>query len=170
MLPDSIAKKWFKPVSSFPLEVFRFLLGLSLLAFFIRWYFSGRFEAFYIKPDFHFSYDWLPQLPTLSEGQSYFLLVLLILSSLAIVLRWWVKWAALLILLCFGYFFFLEKALYNNHYYFILLLSGWLFVVYDGKKRATFIRPELIPAWKLWAFRLQVITVYFFGGIAKSHI
>lgn len=167
MVPEKIFKSWFKPTPSFPLEAFRFLLGIAYLVFFVRWYLSGRFEALYIKPEFHFRYDWFFPLPELSEAQSYFLLILLVLASIAIILRWRVRWAGLTILLGFGYFFFLEKGMYNNHYYFMLLLAAWLMVVFDGKPSKFPIQAELIPQWKLWVFRVQIIIVYFFGGIAK---
>lgn len=84
-----------------------------------------------------------------------------------------------------------EKGRYNNHYYLDVLLAA-LLVVTDahtalsaasifslnsggsgqgaGCRLSTWWRHQralTIPVWQLWAFRLQVVLVYVYGGLAK---
>ncbi|MCB0226429.1 MAG: HTTM domain-containing protein, partial [Anaerolineae bacterium] len=55
-----------QPVSILPLVVFRVLFGLLMLASTIRFMANGWIEAFYLKPEFHFTYygfSWVKPLP-----------------------------------------------------------------------------------------------------------
>ena len=86
-----------------------------------------------------------------------------------------------------------EKSRYNNHYYLDVLLAVLVAGtdvhrafsvssmpcwhtearVTEGVKREEFSswyrrqRALTVPAWQLWAFRLQVLLVYVYGGVAK---
>ena len=86
-----------------------------------------------------------------------------------------------------------EKSRYNNHYY-LDVLFAILIVVTDsytalsvtslpcwradtrntsdtgGRNLAAWCRSQralTVPAWQLWAFRLQVLLVYLYGAVAK---
>ena len=67
-----------------------------------------------------------------------------------------------------------EKSRYNNHYYLDCLLAG-LFAATDAHAALSVDRalqqppeaPATIPAWQLWAFRLQLLLAYMYGALAK---
>ncbi len=149
------------------LPIFRIILGLVYTFFFSRMILRGKFEAVFIDSQFHFAYDWLPSLPIFPAWLIWTLGVGLILSGILISLNQMVKLAFAFVFLVFGYFFFLEKALYNNHYFLLWLFSLIGFLIFPNSGSMDPRNSEAMELWKLWAFRAQIMMVYFFGGIAK---
>ena len=163
-----------KGSSIYSLAFFRFAFGLLMSIALTRFIFKGWISDFYEKPAFFFSYygfSWAspPPQPFL-DGIYYLLLLLAILIMLGLFFRP----AIVLFFLFFTYTELWDKAVYLNHYYLISLLSfqmafmpmnavASLDCLFGSRRR---------PARKSGFFcssllKMQVGSVYFFGGIAK---
>ncbi len=149
------------------LSYFRIILGLSYFIFFLRLVIRKKFSGVFIKPDFLFAYDWLPELPVFRGEVMWMIMAGLLLSSLLIVFNRLVRVAFLFVFVGFGYFFFLEKALYNNHYFLLWLMALWGFIVFENKGPLEPWQSGPTEAWRYLILKGQVMMVYFFGGIAK---
>ena len=148
-------------------SLFRILLGLLYFIFFLRLIIRKKFTGAFVKVDFHFSYDWLPGFPLLSGEIMWLIMGGLLVSCLLIMGNRLVKYAFAFIAIGFGYFFFLEKALYNNHYFLIWLLAFWGVFIFDNHGPLEPRKSQSVAAWRYWTLKLQILMVYFFGGIAK---
>ena len=73
----------------------------------------------------------------------------------------------------FTYVELLDKTFYLNHYYFVSLLSFLLVFLPLNARLALDVRLGVrprqarVPAWTLYAVRLQLALVYVFAGVAK---
>ena len=67
----------------------------------------------------------------------------------------------------------INQAIYLNHYYLIALLAFLLVISPAGRaysldaRHRPDLRVDRIPAWMLFALRLQIGVVYFYAGVAK---
>ena len=99
------------------------------------------------------------------------LIILLMISCILIVLGKLYRYAMAFFFLGFSYIFLLDKAYYNNHLYLICLIALlMIFIPADRnivrtKKDAS--QRKDIKKWHLLVLKLQIVIVYFFGGIAK---
>lgn len=167
-------KAWLEqPVSSLPLALFRMAFGLLMLVSTVRFILRGWIHEFYLAPQVHFSYlgfGWVKPLPELGL---YAVFALLLLSSLFIIFGLFYRLSMLSFFLLFSYVELLDKTYYLNHYYFVSLLSFLLLFLPLNRTLALDVRLGLaqrssfVPAWTLYAIRLQLALVYFFAGIAK---
>jgi vitamin K-dependent gamma-carboxylase len=162
-----------KPIGIYPLVYFRILFGLLMFcegvgAVLINWV-----QEHYVEPTYHFGYiglDWIKPLP--GNGMVY-LYLLMALLGLLIMVGWRYKLSSFLFFLLFGYSFFCEKTHYLNHHYLIFLISGLMVLLPAHRKLSLDVerRPELesevAPQWTLWLFRIQLLLVYFYAGVAK---
>ena len=161
-------------VSLAPLAGFRVAFGLLVFGATVRFWAHGWIEELYVKPRFFFSYygfEWLPRLPAMAL---YGVFGLLALSALGVALGAFYRWSAGLLLLTFGYVELLDKTNYLTHYYYVTLAAALLAVLpahrgwsVDARRRGAGWATATVPAWMLWAVKLQVASVYFFGGVAK---
>ena len=175
----------------YALAFFRLIFGLLMLVAELRFIDRGWITSFYVKPQFFFTFygfDWITPLPEpYLHGVFYGLVILSCLITLGLLYRF----AIIAFFLTFTYIELLDKSVYLNHYYQVSLLAFlmcWLpmnrvFSV-DSllHKKFSFYRllslsfapfssaPRRLAAFiynPIWALRLQVGSVYFFGGIAK---
>ncbi|MCB0164626.1 MAG: HTTM domain-containing protein [Anaerolineae bacterium] len=162
-----------QPVSILPLVVFRVLFGLLMLAGTIRFVANGWIEAFYLKPEFHFTYygfAWVKPLPGVGL---YLVFGLVAVAALFIALGFMYRAAIIVFFLLFTYTELLDKTYYLNHYYFISLLTFLLIFLplHRSGSLDSWLWPALktgvVPRWTLFAIRLQLALVYVFAGIAK---
>lgn len=173
----SLTERLFEPVDIDFLAYFRVLFG-AVMVYQVLSYFmiapGGRtyLTDYYIRP-FHFHYYGFEWVRPWSGGGMH--LHMAVLAALAAGIMFGVLYRVSSLLFCFGwvYFFLLDRAYYQNHYYLVCLLSGWMAVFpahrefsLDASMRPS-IRASTIPAWILWALRIQLGIPYFFGGIAK---
>ncbi|MCB0179635.1 MAG: HTTM domain-containing protein [Anaerolineae bacterium] len=162
-----------QPVSILPLVVFRVLFAMLMLASTIRFVANGWVEAFYLKPEFHFTYygfSWVKPLPGVGL---YLVFGLVALAALFIALGFMYRAAIIAFFLLFTYTELLDKTYYLNHYYFISLLSFLLIFLplHRSGSLDSWLWPALktgvVPRWTIFAIRVQLGLVYVFAGIAK---
>ncbi|MDX5481140.1 MAG: HTTM domain-containing protein [Hymenobacteraceae bacterium] len=166
-------KQLFKPISIYPLVYFRILFGLLMFCEGVGGVLIGWVQEHYTETTYNFGYiglEWIKPLP--GQGMVYLYLLMALLGFL-IMIGWRYKVSSFLFFLAFGYSFFSEKTHYLNHHYLIFLVSGLMVLMPAHRKLSWDVRrkPELeqdvAPQWTLWLFRLQIVLVYFYAGIAK---
>ncbi|NEQ32428.1 MAG: HTTM domain-containing protein [Leptolyngbya sp. SIO4C5] len=167
-------QEWlWQPVDIAVLAYFRIGFGAILLWEVQRYFAHGWIEAYWMKPDFNFTYPgfgWVQPWP--GEGMIWHFAVLGVLA-LFISLGFFYRLSALLFFVGFTYIFLLEQARYLNHFYLICLLSYLLIFLPAHRLCSVDVlrRPKLLsqtaPAWTLWLLRFQIAVPYFYGGIAK---
>ncbi|MES2520426.1 MAG: HTTM domain-containing protein [Bacteroidota bacterium] len=168
---DSISK-----ISS-SLAFFRIVFGLLMLVAELRFILKGWITDFYVKPQFFFTFYGFDWIHPLSEPYIYLVFYGLVFLSILITLGLFYRIAIVTFFILFTYVELLDKSVYLNHYYQVSLLAflmSWL------PMNAVFSIDNLLKnrfkglvsniqgaIWMLWALRIQVGFVYFFGGIAK---
>ncbi|MFN0049340.1 MAG: HTTM domain-containing protein [Cytophagales bacterium] len=162
-----------KPISIFPLVVFRIIFGLCMLISTVRFIALGWIDEQYIKPVFHFSYFGFEWLPYPSTVGIYLLFLLLFTSSIAIILGFLYRISTILFFLSFTYIELLDKTYYLNHYYFVSLIGLLLIFLpanrfYSLDVKFRFTKPALmIEWWTINIIKFQIGLVYFYAGLAK---
>lgn len=162
-----------RETSILPLAIFRMAFGFLMCFSMFRFMYNGWIEDCYITSEFHFTYQFFEWIKPFEISTMYFLVALCGVSALSIGLGLLYRWASLLFFLSFTYLELIEKAWYLNHYYFVSLVGFLLLLVpanrnYSLDKKLGFV-PSLnqIPNWAIIILKLQLCTVYFFGGVAK---
>ncbi|MCW7472864.1 vitamin K-dependent gamma-carboxylase [Leptospira levettii] len=163
-----------QPVSSLSLHFFRFGYGLATTIIIIRYFYFGWIHTYLIQPTFffkHFGWGWVPNLP---PTFTYLLFIILLLSSIGILFGYFVRTNLLVFTIGFTWFHFSDATIYLNHYYLVSILGFLLWLSPISKYDTPIFGIQNwiqtpMPITKLWvyAFRLQIGLVYFFGGIAK---
>ncbi len=175
----------------YALAFFRLIFGLLMLVAELRFIDRGWITSFYVKPQFFFTFygfDWIKPLP---EPYMHWVFYGLVVLSCLITLGLFYRFAIIAFFLAFTYVELLDKSVYLNHYYQVSLLAFlmcWLpmnqVFSLDSllQKKFAFYRLTSLPLAPflsaprtladfiynpVWALRLQVGSVYFFGGIAK---
>lgn len=156
-----------------PLVTVRIMLGLLLSISTLRFIWLGWIEDHYLQPAFHFSYfgfEWLPRI----KGEALYLIHFLMLAaSLMVMAGWYYRISTIALFLLFTYTELYDLTYYLNHYYFVSLVCLLLIFVPAHKAfsldvlRKPDIAQAYIPQWTTLIFKGQIITVYFFAGIAK---
>ncbi len=170
---QNILQKAQKLVSTSSLAFFRIIFGLLMLASLLRFLSRGWVEKFYIQPEFFFSFygfEWVKPLP---EPYLFWVFYTLVFLAITITLGLWYRFSIITFFLLFTYVELLDKSVYLNHYYQVSLLAFimcWLpmngiFSLDNYWFKKTRITSS--PLWMVWALRLQIGSVYFFGGVAK---
>jgi hypothetical protein len=156
------------------LAIFRIIFGLLMVATEIRFIRRGWIETFYVRPQYLFTFygfDWIRPLP---EPYIYWLFYSLVLLGILITIGLFYRVGIILFFLIFTYIELLDKSVYLNHYYQVSMLA-FLMCFFPMNKafsvdKILFKVKSKSMEWAnigLWAFRLQVGSVYFFGGVAK---
>ncbi len=162
-----------RPVNIGPLIVLRIAFGLMMFLSTIRFMAKGWIQEFYVQPQFHFTYygfGWIRPLP---EWGLWLVFICLAVFSLAIILGLMYRWSMIGFFLLFTYVELLDQTYYLNHYYFVSLLSFLLIFLPLHQAYSLDVRfgwvpaRQFVPAWMVWAVRLQLGMVYFFAGLAK---
>ena len=162
-----------KGISIAPLITFRVLFGFLMAFSIVRFYANGWIEECYIKPTYFFTYygfDWLPG-PT-GEG-IYIIYLLLFIFALGIAFGAFYRLSSIGFFLLFTYVELIDKTYYLNHYYFVSIVAFLLIWVPANNAYAidtkiwSRIKAQLVPAWSINIFKLQLAIVYLFAGIAK---
>lgn len=158
----------------YSLAFFRFLFGLLLSIALVRFISRGWITDFYLKPGFFFSYygfEWATPPPDPYLHLIYYALLLL---AVLIMLGLFFRVAIVLFFFLFTYAELWDKTVYLNHYYLISLLSFVMSFLPMNKVAALDClfrnREQYLPRLAFEAsflLKLQVGSVYFFGGIAK---
>ena len=163
----------FAPVSALLLALLRVAFGGLMFISTLRFVLNGWVTDFYVTPAFHFTYLGFAWVKPLGEAGMYTVFALLLIASLFIALGLFYRVSIISFFLLFVYVELLDKTFYLNHYYFVSLLS-FLLAFLPLNARASLdvslgmrARWDEVPAWTLYALRLQLALVYIFAGIAK---
>lgn len=176
---------------SYALAFFRIVFGLLMLVAELRFINQGWIASFYIKPEFFFTFygfDWIIPLP---EPYLYWVFYGLVILSCLIAIGLFYRVAIIAFFIAFTYVELLDKSVYLNHYYQVSLLAflmcwfpmnrtfsvdSWLHNRFSFYQFPALSFVPFSPAPRgltailynpVWALRLQVGSVYFFGGLAK---
>jgi hypothetical protein len=156
-----------------PLAVLRIAFGGIMLISVVRFLLKGWVSAFYIKPQFHFTFYGFNWVRPFGAAGMYALFGLLIVSAVMIILGWFYRVAIVAFFLCFTYVELIDKTTYLNHYYFVSVMAFLLIWVPANRYFSVDVRrkPKLlvnhVPVWTINIFKLQLLLVYFFAGISK---
>ncbi|MEM1041605.1 MAG: HTTM domain-containing protein [Bacteroidota bacterium] len=165
-----LADRLTAPTDPVVLGVFRVGFGLVMAASLARFLLLGWAGPLYAEPAFHFTYPgfgWVRPFPLWALNG------VLVLAGVAALGFAWGRsakvWLAVFVA-AFTYVELIEAATYLNHYYFVTVVGLLMLVLPMGAAlvpgRAA---RASVPAWTVWALRLQIGCVYFFAGVAKLH-
>ena len=153
--------------------LFRVSFGLLMFWEITRYYYFSWVEELFVKPQFHFQYEYFRWVVPIPGAGMYLIFASLGVLALMIASGFFYRIATILFFLGYTYVFLLDQAFYNNHFYLICLLSfvlilaplnrSWSLDVLRGNVEHT----DRLPAIWLWLIRFQMGVVYFYGGIAK---
>lgn len=162
------------PVSSLSLHFFRIGYGFATTILIFRYFYYGWIDTYFIKPTFffkHYGWEWIHPLPPVF---TYLLFGILFLTVLGIFLGYYLRINLFVFTIGFTWFHFSDATIYLNHYYLVSLLGFLLWLSPVSKSNFPSFHffdwmETTEPISKLWlyAFRIQIGLVYFFGGIAK---
>ena len=172
-LYQRVIPRLFSPIDIASLVYFRVIFGAIMLWEVWRYLSYDWIRAYYINPEFHFTYHGFDLVqPWPGDGMYYHFYALGILA-IFIGIGFLYRLSATLFFLGFTYVFLLDQANYLNHFYLVSLMSLLMIFVpaHSANSVDVRLRPSLhsetVPAWPLWLLRAQMGVVYFFGGVAK---
>ena len=170
---DRIKKHIFHPLSIAPLITFRVLFGFIMLVSIIRFAYRGWIYELYIEPKYFFTFLGFEWVQPLGAVGMYTIFGVMAISALAIMLGGFYRTATIVFFLSFSYVELIDKSNYLNHYYFVSIMSFLLIFVPAHRSFSLDVlrKPQLalknVPAWTINIFKLQLVIVYFYAGLAK---
>ena len=164
-------KKLGQQIDGTSIAVFRIGFGLIMLWELIYFLRMDFVKDFLIEPKVQFSYEYLSFLKPFPKPILDILIIVLIVCCLFIIIGRFYRKAMIIFCVGFSYLFFLDKSYYNNHLYLICLLS-FLLILIPADNKLSFRKNDSdlknpTQYWHLLILRLQLVIVYFFGGVAK---
>ncbi|MBV6646034.1 MAG: HTTM domain-containing protein [Cyclobacteriaceae bacterium] len=156
-----------------PLVTFRILFGLLMFFSVVRFAWNGWIETQYISPKFFFTYFGFEWVQPIGEMGMYLIFIIMGFTSLGIALGWFYRVSSAVFFILFTYIELIDKTNYLNHYYFVSLVSFLLIWVPAHRwcsgdvLRGAVMPTNRIPIGFINIFRLQLVIVYFYAGIAK---
>ncbi len=162
-----------RQVSIAPLVVFRVAFGMLMFASTLRFILKGWVDQLYVAPKVFFPYYGFEWIKPLSAEGMYVVFIAMIVCALLIAAGFLYRYATIFFFLLFTYVELIDKTNYLNHYYFISIVSLLLVFVPANRYFSVdaWLRPSLmrthVPAYMIWAIKLQLLLVYFFAGLAK---
>ncbi len=163
----SINRKLLQTQDPIQIGIFRAGFGFFLLVESIYFYRVHLIQDYLLAPKFHFHYSFLA-VPILPELILQTFLAMLMISSILIMIGLFYRPSILLFLSIFAYFMLCDTSFYNNHIYLIgIILFLLLFLPGDQRFSLKKGPQSKGQVWNLWLLRIQVLIVYFFGGVSK---
>lgn len=168
-LPDSLLE----PVDIASLVFFRIAFGLVMAWEVIRYFAYDWIHQHFIAPKIHFHYYGLGWIQPLPGAGMYVVFALIGAAAILIALGLFYRTAAAAHLVLFAYMFLSEQTRYLNHFYLVLLVNLLLCFIPAHRAfsldawRNPSLRSDTAPGWCVWALRLQIAVVYFYGGVHK---
>lgn len=138
-----------------------------------RYFTHGWIDAFFRTPRFFFPYpgfEWIRPWPGVGMYVHFAGLGVL---ALAIIVGVQTRTATALFALGFTWAHLIDKTNYLNHYYLVSVLAALMAFLPLGAAGSLDARRDparaagTVPAWTVWALRVQLGLVYFYGGVAK---
>lgn len=169
---ESPLQRLFKAIDGSSIAVFRIGFGLTMLWHVYRAFAENTIYIRYIRPEYHFPYDffeWVQPWP--GEGM-YVHFAILGLSAAAIAAGLLYRAAAVTFFFGITYVFLLDASRYLNHMYLVCLVSALMIVVpadseWSVRRWLAVGSKRRVLRWHLVLLRAQIGLVYFFGGVAK---
>ncbi len=167
---DRIKGAAVRPVDPASVAAFRVLFGALVAIGAIRFLAYGWVDQFFSRPTFFFHYlgfSWVEPLPHPWMHVAFGLLACLgIMVSFGALYRP----AIIALFVVFTYIELIDVTGYLNHYYLVSVVALWMCLLPMARAYSVDAKGEapLMPAWVLWALRLQVACVYFYAAIAKA--
>ncbi|MBK9273629.1 MAG: HTTM domain-containing protein [Flavobacteriales bacterium] len=158
------------------LALLRILMG-GLLFYEMSYYHSIRLvDMGLVGPKVLFPYEGFTWVRPFGKAAMDAILATMAFSRLAIAAGLLYRVATVLFFAGFTYVLLLDRCIYNNHFYLFALLA-FLFTLIPAHRAWSLDRllfkarmtSTTVPRWCWWALRLQVVIVYFYGGIAKMN-
>lgn len=163
----------FSPIDGASVAVFRIAFGLVILWEVWRYFSYGWIAAFYIEPEFLFTYPgfgWVRPWP--GDGMLWHFAGLGVLGAM-IAAGLFYRMAMALFFVGFGYVFLLDQARYLNHFYLVALVAFLMVFVPAARNysldawRKGRRGPVPIPRWTLVLLVLQFEIMLIFAGLVK---
>lgn len=173
MVTSKLKSYLLKNTSILPLAIFRMAFGFLLCFSLFRFLYNGWIEDCYTNPNFHFTYQFFGWVRSFDVTTMYTIVIICALSALLIGIGFLYRAATIVFFFTFTYLELIEKSWYLNHYYFVSLVAFLLILVPANRNFSIDVKlfPKIqlnkTPNWTVDIFKLQLVTVYFFGGIAK---
>lgn len=172
MILSRMREGLFRQVDVTSLALFRVLFGAIMLWEVTRFFAYGWIES-YIKPPLLFKYygfGWVQPWP--GDGLYWHFGVLGGLAFLIMIGAFY-RLASILFFLGFTYVFLLDQANYLNHIYLVCVIAALMCVLpahrafsVDARLRPGS-RTDTIPAWTVWALRIQFEIMLVYAGLVK---
>lgn len=162
-----------RPISIAPLVFLRIAFGAIMFASVIRFILNGWVKELYVLPKFYFPYYGFEWVKPLGGTGMYIVFAVLAITSFSVMLGFFYRISIAAFFIFFTYVELIDKTNYLNHYYFVSVISFLLILVPAHRNfsldvvRKPSIKITSIPAWVIAIFKLQMIVVYFYAGIAK---
>jgi vitamin K-dependent gamma-carboxylase len=158
-------REWLlKPVDALPVRVFRSLFGIAMMMEMVYLLSNDAVEKLVLLPQVRITYDFFEWLSPLPAPLMRALPALMLVAAFLLTIGRWTRVAGLSFFIMHFYFLLLDRSYYNNHMYLYSLL-GLLFSLAEETKRKDGV--ITMPNWVWRIIQLQVLVVYFYGGIAK---
>jgi len=163
----------FSPVSINPLIIFRVAFGTALFIWSIGMLLSGEVFHQFVEPHFFFHYRYFQWIEPLPAFFMYLIFIVLSITAVMIALGWHFRVSVLTFFTLLCYIVLIDKSTYLSYYYFMLLLLIMLFFSPAHRMfsmdilRNPNIRVDYVPRWCILAFKVQIIAVFYFAGMAK---
>ncbi len=158
------------PMDPRMLGLYRIGYGLFMVYTMLNYFRIELVKKMFVEPQLNFSYDFLYWIKPLPEPAMNVILGILVILAICISLGLYFKWACRFFAVGYAYIFLIDKSIYNNHIYLFILLAILLSLT-DADNTLSLKRIKdkhaLIPRWQTLILQLQIVIVYFYGGIAK---
>ena len=164
---------FYKPTSLYPLVALRIAFGFTMSAWGILMILTGRVSEVFSRQVMHFPYEGLEWMRPLPFWGMIMVFLLISVSAFMLAAGWFFRIAASTFTLLFAYVSFIDKASYLSYYYLVMLLAVMLIFSPAHRLfsidliRKPSLRVDYAPRWLLLVFKVQVIMVFFFAGMAK---
>lgn len=158
-------------INGISIAIFRIGFGLFMIWEILYLMRIDFVNVFLINPKVQLYYEFIPFLKPLPKAMMDVLIVGLLIASILITIGKYYRKAMIFFCIGFTYIFLLDKAYYNNHLYLVCLLS-FLFIFIPADHKLSLTKKESgqvnpVRHWHLLILKIQLVLVYFFGGIAK---
>lgn len=165
---DRLKNILFKGVSPATLGIFRIGMGVIMMVQFyhIQDYFYNLlvYSKYFIKYDY---FEWI-ELTTPENLKVIFAVG--IIASFFIAIGFLYRISTVVAFLLWCYLFFTDQGHNNNHYYLIGMFLFFLIIVNAnewGSVKNIKNKAREIPGWNYLVFKLLILILYFYGGVAK---
>jgi vitamin K-dependent gamma-carboxylase len=161
------------PVDAASLAAFRIGFGLIVAVAALRFLAHGWVDQLLGPDQFHFTYPGFAWVRPWPRPFLHLHFVALAVLGLLIAAGAFYRVVVLAFFCAFTYVELIDQTTYLNHYYLVSVLAGMMALLPLGRvasldaRRRRSLHLTQLPAWMLWALRVQIGLVYVYAGVAK---